>query len=121
MYDCTEGLTFYLVNTPQPSTPVVVPPAPVVDPVVAVVDPSAPSGLPSGDPTGGSPIGPIDPIGLPGGGAPGGASAVPEPSTWAMLLLGFAGLGYAASRRSKTPISALACQTTKLTRQRAAS
>jgi PEP-CTERM motif len=26
-------------------------------------------------------------------------SAVPEPSTWAMLLLGFAGLGYAAMRR----------------------
>ena len=27
------------------------------------------------------------------------AGAVPEPSTWAMLLLGFAGLGYAAMRR----------------------
>jgi PEP-CTERM motif len=26
-------------------------------------------------------------------------TAVPEPSTWAMLLLGFVGLGYAASRR----------------------
>ena len=26
-------------------------------------------------------------------------SAVPEPSTWAMLLLGVAGLGYAAMRR----------------------
>jgi hypothetical protein len=25
--------------------------------------------------------------------------AVPEPSTWAMLLLGFAGLGYAGYRR----------------------
>ena len=25
---------------------------------------------------------------------------VPEPSTWAMMLLGFAGLGYAAFRRS---------------------
>ncbi len=25
---------------------------------------------------------------------------VPEPSTWAMMLLGFAGLGYAASRRN---------------------
>jgi len=31
-------------------------------------------------------------------------SAVPEPSTWAMLLLGFAGLGYAAYRRR--PIAA---------------
>jgi PEP-CTERM motif len=35
------------------------------------------------------------------------AKGVPEPSTWAMLLLGFAGLGYAGFRRSK-PISALA-------------
>jgi hypothetical protein len=25
---------------------------------------------------------------------------VPEPSTWAMMMLGFAGLGYAAFRRS---------------------
>jgi hypothetical protein len=36
----------------------------------------------------------------------GGTSAVPEPSTWAMLLLGFAGLGYAGFRRSKAPIGA---------------
>ena len=27
--------------------------------------------------------------------------AVPEPSTWAMMLLGFAGLGYAGYSRSK--------------------
>jgi hypothetical protein len=26
-------------------------------------------------------------------------SAIPEPSTWAMMLMGFAGLGYAALRR----------------------
>jgi PEP-CTERM motif len=26
-------------------------------------------------------------------------TAVPEPSTWAMMLLGFAGLGYAGYRR----------------------
>jgi hypothetical protein len=26
---------------------------------------------------------------------------VPEPSTWAMLLLGFAGLGYAGYRRRR--------------------
>jgi len=30
----------------------------------------------------------------------GGASPVPEPSTWAMMLVGFAGLGYAAARRT---------------------
>jgi hypothetical protein len=28
-------------------------------------------------------------------------SSVPEPSTWAMLLLGFAGLGFMACRRTK--------------------
>ena len=28
-----------------------------------------------------------------------GVSAVPEPSTWAMLLLGFAGVGFVAFRR----------------------
>ena len=27
-------------------------------------------------------------------------SAVPDPSTWAMMLMGFAGVGYAAYRRS---------------------
>lgn len=32
-------------------------------------------------------------------------SAVPEPSTWAMLLIGFAGLGFAAARRA-TPKAA---------------
>jgi hypothetical protein len=36
------------------------------------------------------------------------SAAVPEPSTWAMLLLGFLGLGYAASRRGKAPISVIA-------------
>ena len=30
----------------------------------------------------------------------GGQPAIPEPSTWAMLLMGFAGLGFAAYRRS---------------------
>jgi PEP-CTERM motif len=29
-------------------------------------------------------------------------SAVPEPSTWAMLLLGFAGLGYAGYRKTRS-------------------
>jgi hypothetical protein len=31
--------------------------------------------------------GPLDPVGV--------SAAAPEPSTWAMLLLGFAGLGFA--------------------------
>ena len=30
---------------------------------------------------------------------------VPEPSTWAMMLVGFAGLGYAAYRRRRTPVA----------------
>jgi hypothetical protein len=30
------------------------------------------------------------------------ASAVPEPSTWAMIILGFAGVGYMTYRRGKT-------------------
>ena len=42
------------------------------------------------------------------GGATQFSAAVPEPSTWAMLMVGFAGLGYAAFRRSKSPISAVA-------------
>jgi PEP-CTERM motif len=28
-------------------------------------------------------------------------AAIPEPSTWAMMLLGFAGLGYAGFRRTR--------------------
>jgi hypothetical protein len=32
-------------------------------------------------------------------------TAVPEPSTWAMMLAGFSGLGYAAYRRRRTPIA----------------
>ena len=31
--------------------------------------------------------------------SPGVAPAVPESGTWAMMLIGFAGLGYAALRR----------------------
>ena len=32
--------------------------------------------------------------------------AVPEPSTWALMLLGFAGLGYAGYRRTREPRAA---------------
>jgi hypothetical protein len=32
-----------------------------------------------------------------------GVSAVPEPSTWAMMLLGFAGIGFMAYRRKSRP------------------
>jgi probable HAF family extracellular repeat protein len=31
---------------------------------------------------------------------------VPEPSTWAMMLIGFAGLGYAGYRRAQEPRAA---------------
>jgi PEP-CTERM motif-containing protein len=34
--------------------------------------------------------------------------AVPEPATWAMMLLGFAGLGFAACRRSRKSIGGFA-------------
>jgi hypothetical protein len=34
------------------------------------------------------------------------AGAVPEPSTWAMILLGFAGLGFAGYRRGKATLAA---------------
>jgi hypothetical protein len=36
------------------------------------------------------------------------ASPVPEPSTWAMLLAGFAGLGFAGYRRAKQAVAASA-------------
>jgi len=32
---------------------------------------------------------------------------VPEPSTWAMMILGFAGIGYMAHRRSRKSTMAL--------------
>jgi hypothetical protein len=109
-YDCTVELNFDLWNAPSASPPVVLTPPPIFDPVVAAssggtVDPLDPIGAPGGDGPGGAPTFPVDPIGTPGtpggGDTPGGATTVPEPSTWAMLLLGFAGLGYAGFRRSK--------------------
>jgi hypothetical protein len=35
-------------------------------------------------------------------------AAVPEPSTWAMMILGFAGLAFAANRRRSSPAAAAA-------------
>ncbi len=39
------------------------------------------------------------------GAGQGFSSAVPEPSTWAMMLMGFAGLGFAGYRRARTRIA----------------
>jgi hypothetical protein len=36
-------------------------------------------------------------------------AAVPEPSTWAMMILGFAGLGFMAYRRTSKPALVAAC------------
>jgi PEP-CTERM motif len=105
-FDGTEELTFYLWNVPSP---------PVIDPVAAAS---------SANPSGGA-VDPLDPIGTPGGDAAGSAMtasnlsssvdylttggdgvlffgvAVPEPSTWAMMLLGFAGLAFAGYHQAK--------------------
>jgi unsaturated chondroitin disaccharide hydrolase len=40
--------------------------------------------------------------------SPASASVVPEPSTWAMMLLGFAGLGYAGWRTQRNSVAAAA-------------
>jgi hypothetical protein len=117
-YDCTVELSFYLWNAPSASPPVVITPPTILDPVVTgssgsssdgAADPPDPIGIPGGHGPGGAPTFPVDPIGTPGtpggGDTPGGATAVPETSTWAMLLLGFAGLGYAGFRRSKRTMS----------------
>jgi hypothetical protein len=36
--------------------------------------------------------------------SPGIANAVPEPSTWAMMILGFAGIGFMVYRRKNTAL-----------------
>ena len=52
---------------------------------------------------------PIGPDGQGFGGTQGFGPGVPESSTWAMMLIGFAGLGYAAIRKAgRASISALA-------------
>jgi hypothetical protein len=48
------------------------------------------------------------------------SGAVPEPSTWAMLLLGFAGLCYAGYRQAKTSAAALAAQLHRIAALRSA-
>ena len=40
----------------------------------------------------------------------GSAGVIPEPSTWAMMLIGFAGLGFVGYRRAKRNVSAFAVQ-----------
>ncbi len=34
-------------------------------------------------------------------------SAVPEPSTWAMMIFGFAGLGFIGYRQARKPMCAI--------------
>jgi hypothetical protein len=59
--------------------------------------PGGPGGTPSGP--GGTPSGPSGPPGGPNGGGGGiPPSPVPEPSTWAFLIVGFLGIGIAARR-----------------------
>jgi hypothetical protein len=51
----------------------------------------------------------IHSISFPGGEIRGFLHAVPEPSTWAMMILGFAGVGFMAyRRRNKSPALSLA-------------
>jgi PEP-CTERM motif len=76
-YDCTTQLEYYLTHVPEAPVIVQLPP---IDP--PLIDPP-----------------PIDPP------TPAIPTAVPEPSTWALLLLGFAGLGYAGFRRGREPMS----------------
>jgi hypothetical protein len=53
---------------------------------------------------GGYSVGIVLPDGLSVAGEEPITSAVPEPSTWAMLLIGFAGIGFAAIRRRRLAI-----------------
>ena len=115
--------TSELAKILMPSGPVgteapLVPPAPLPAPQLAdfVTPPAAPGG--GGGPVvvgpgGGSPGG-----GVGGGGSPGGppivyqpqeikppVAAVPEPGTWAMMLLGFGLMGWRVRRSTARPLS----------------
>jgi len=115
-----------LARALMPSSPVlteaaIVPPMPLVAPVPQLADVIVPSAAPGGGPGvtgpgGGSPGG--GGIGG-GGGSPGGppivyqpqeikppVAAVPEPGTWAMMLLGFGLMGWRLRRRTAPTLSA---------------
>jgi PEP-CTERM motif len=116
-YDCTPELQFYMWNAPPSPTPVITPPPTFdsavtgppggeVNPPDSPGDEPPPTGPVNPIDSGSDPTGPAGPIWTPGTpiGDPPCATPVPEPSTWAMLLLGFAGLGYAGLRRNKGAI-----------------
>jgi PEP-CTERM motif len=48
----------------------------------------------------------VDPVGLASGTLTSDTLTVPEPSTWAMMLVGFAGLGFAGYRASRRTAAA---------------
>jgi hypothetical protein len=120
-FDGTEELAFYLWNVPSPPPPVVILRASAIDltaafsanPSGGAVDPLDPIGTPGGDAAGsvitanlGSSFGGGDDSAIltsinVGDGAFLVGEAVPEPSTWAMMLLGFAGLAFAGCRQTK--------------------
>jgi hypothetical protein len=52
-----------------------------------------------GTPAGGPPVALLSDVSL---------SAIPEPATWALMVLGFGGLGFAAYRRTKRSAAAFA-------------
>lgn len=100
-----------LTNVRDRPTPYVdLPPVgslPFVD-VPGVVTPALPGALPPALPGGGFPGGGLLPGGGTGGGGGGGGGGdipgvpgIPEPTTWAMMILGFFGIGAAMRRRRR--------------------
>ena len=109
-FDGTEELTFYLWNVPSPPPPVVIPATtPVIDPVVAASSANPSGGAVDGDAT--SSVltafhqGSGFDLTIGGDGVFAFGGAVPEPSTWAMMLLGFGGLGAMARSRRKQALA----------------